>query len=531
MTALAADAWRNLSEDDKRYYRDRLAEGTAKRGKPSPLAPLTPGALALKHEPLLTMERPHLEVIDRALVDVLTTPRAKLMIFTPPQVGKSARVSRWFPFWWLTQRPRDRIILGSYASTLAAGHSAAARDYVKAYGAEYGLQLKDDEKTRADWTTTSGGGVRARGVRSGLTGNPMDLGLIDDPLADRAAAESLVIREAVWDWYTSAFLSRMAPGGKQILVMTRWHQEDLAGKLLKRDGRVEDGGEWTVVHLPALAMPEDHERGFYADPLGRAPGEPLTHPKIDVDDTDGMTRHWFTQRKDMGTRDFSALCQGSPVNVEGGLVKEQMIQDRTSATPGEAKRSGVGIDPSGGGRDTAGIIGGHVDNQGHLWWTHSRTKRMSADEWPREACLLAAEIDADRIVYESNYGGDMAGSLIKQAWKSLQEAGEIGARKMCPMITGVHSRKSKTLRAEPIAAAVNAGRAWFTTEPSLGELKREWQLWEVGSTWSPGALDAAVHLAYELLPAIGSGAQTHSVASRKKGETTGSSAVSRRRRR
>ncbi|MGV9742845.1 terminase large subunit domain-containing protein [Nocardia farcinica] len=527
-SGLDGDAWRALPDRDKEHLRDRLREACARIGLPVESSH-SPGDLAAQHEPQMTARRDYLDAMDAELVRLRDLPNGKLMIFTPSQVGKSTKVSRWFPFWWLTTRPRDRIIVASYASRLAAGHSAACRDLVLAYGRHYGLRLREDEATRSDWTLTTGGGLRARGVRSGLVGNPMDLGIIDDPYADRAAADSPVIRDAVWDWYSSAFVSRRAPECREVIVMHRWHPDDLAGRLLKREGRIESGGEWTVLHLPAIALAPDPARGIYPDPLGRAPGQPLAHPKIPADDIDAQLAHWDRVRSSMTLRDWAALGLGVPINASGALLDEAMIRDRTG-DPGTAARVGVGVDPSGGGRDTAGIIAGLVDDAGRFWWTHSRTGRMSSQRWPRETCLLAHEVGADRIVFEANYGGDMAETLIRQAWAALQAEGKIPHTALCPYIKSVHSRRSKLLRAEPIAQAVTTGRAWFGPDPSLRDLRTEWTMWEPGSTWSPGALDAAVHLAWELIPPVAAAVKSTSVAKRRRDQTSAVGAVARRRR-
>ncbi|WP_282775791.1 terminase family protein [Nocardia sp. CC201C] len=526
-SVLDGDGWRGLPDRDKQHLRDRLREACARAGVALDTSD-TPGRLAEKHVPG-TARRDYLDRIDRDLVWVRDTPNAKLMIFTPSQVGKSTRVSRWFPFWWLTQKPRDRIILASYASSLAMGHAAACRDFIADYGREYGLRLRDDEATKSDWTLTTGGGYRARGVRSGLVGQPMDLGIIDDPFADRAAADSPTIREAVWNWYSSAFATRRAPECREVLVMHRWHTDDLAGRLLAREGREEEGGQWRVLHLPAIALAPDRERGIYPDPLGREPGAPLQHPKIAADDTTAQLRHWDNLRMSLTARDWQSLALGLPISAEGALLDDTLIRARTG-TPGPAVRIGVGVDPSGGGRDTAGIVAGLVDESGRFWWTHSRTGRMSSDRWPREVCLLANEVGADRIVFESNYGGDMSSTLIRQAWSALQTEGAIPVTALCPYIRSVHTRRKKILRAEPIAQAVTIGRIGFATDPSLRDLTTEWTQWEPGSTWSPGALDAAVHLAADLLPQIGAGATTHSVAAKRRDSVAASGGVAARRR-
>lgn len=526
-TALDGDSWRELPTRDKEHLRDRLREACARVGAPVE-STSTPGDLAVKHEPHLNNRRDWLDKIDTELVRLRDTPNAKLMIFTPSQVGKSTRVSRWFPFWWLTVRPRDRIILASYAAPLASGHGAAVRDLVAQYGRYYGLRSRDDEDARADWSLTTGGGMRSRGVRGGLVGNPMDLGIIDDPYADRKAADSPTIRQAVWDWYSSVFVSRRSPTCREVIVMHRWHKDDLAGRLLDREGRTEEGGEWRVLHLPAVALAPDPARGIYPDPLGREPGEPLLHPRIPLDDHDAHVEHWRRLRQSQTARDWAALSLGVPISAEGALLNEQILRDRTGV-PGEPVRVGVGVDPSGGGRDTAGIVAGQLDAEGKFWWTHNRSGRMSSDKWPREVCLLAHEVDADRIVFESNYGGDMASSLIRQAWDALQREGEIPETAHCPYIKSVNSRRSKVLRAEPIAQAVATGRCWFGHDPSLLDLRTEWTMWEPGSTWSPGALDAGVHLATNLLPPIGQAAQTNSIAKRRRDSAGGGGGVASRR--
>ncbi|MGW6017835.1 terminase large subunit domain-containing protein [Oerskovia enterophila] len=528
MSLLESGAWRALPPAEKEHLRNRLAEKHARNGNPIG-GPETPGALAVRHEPNIQVQRPHLELIDKALTWVKDTPNAKLMIWTPPQIGKSVRVSRWLPFWWLTHRPQDRILMASYAASLAETHGAACRDLISAYGARYGLQLKSDENTRSDWSLTAGGGLRSRGTKGGITGQSMNLGIIDDPYADRASADSSTIRKAVWEWYSSAFISRRSPGARQIVVHTRWHQQDLSGMLLEREGRVEDNGEWKVVHLPAIATAPDPERGFREDSLGRKPGEPLTHPLIDPDDTAALNDHWVRQKASVTTRDWAAMFMGSPVTAEGALLSAENLKNATTKDVPAPRRTVVGVDPSGGGRDTAGIIGGHLGTDGRMYWTHDRTAQMSSDQWSRAACQLAYDIDADCVVFEANYGGDMAGTLIRQAWDAMQNEGAIDRRALCPRIKKVTARKSKFLRAEPIAQAVLTQRAWFSADHSLAGLKSEWELWEPDSTWSPGALDAAVYVAYELLPPINAGSSVSSAAKRSRSSVTGTSSLAARR--
>ncbi len=510
------------SPADKRYELRRLVEVLAEHGLPLADIP-SPAALAARHDRLFKICE-HTKVIDDALVKLVDEPGGRLMVKIGPQLGKSTLVSRWLPFWWLLRRPMDRAVLTSYASSLAAGHGAACRDLIADFGAEYGLSLSATESNRTDWTLNTGGGLRARGVRGGLVGNPMDLGIIDDPFADRAQADSPVYREAVWEWYSSVFMSRQSPDARQVVIMTPWHQDDLAGRLLKRDGRVEDGGLWNVVHLPAIAVAEDRERGFYADPLGRAPGEPLTHPKIPAGDRDALMRFWTRRRAATTTKDWNALYQGVPHDSEGSLLSDLDVQRATVHAIPDLRRIAVAVDPSGGGRDDAGLVAGGLGVDRRVYLTHNRTGRMTSDRWATAACLLAVEVGADRVVVEKNFGGDMARLLILQAWDNLVRDGK--AAGLPPMIQEVTARRSKVLRAEPIAQAIKGrdgsdegGRVRFGDAHELKQLKAEFTMWEPGSTWSPGALDASVHLVTELLPSLPGGARIASPTGIRRGQS------------
>jgi hypothetical protein len=181
-------------------------------------------------------------------------------------------------------------------------------------------------------------GVKSAGVGGGLTGNAGDCGVIDDPHKGRQEAESWVIRERVWDWYSADFLSRLAPGAPLILIMTPWHEDDLSARVLKQDGRIEEGGAWKVVDLPAFAKP--------GDPLGRPVGAPLTHPK-----TRPRTSPPCAPSGKSGVRPpprgTGRPCTCSnPKLVTEALVTEQMMRKRTRIPrPGQASPRGGGGGP------------------------------------------------------------------------------------------------------------------------------------------------------------------------------------------
>jgi hypothetical protein len=342
--------------------------------------------------------------------------------------------------------------------------------------------------------------MRTGGIDSGLTGEPADLAVIDDPVKNRVEADSPTVRNATWDWYSSTLLSRLSPSAPLALIQTRWHEDDLAGRVLAEEGDVADGGRWHVLHVPALA-----DWRFGPDPLGRGDGAPLPHPKIPEEDVAAAAAHWAEKRRTATVRDWAALYQGDPVPLEGALLSPEMLAARRHYGAAAATRfAAVAVDPSGGGRDEAGIVGGFLGTDGRLYWTQDRSGRMPSEAWGRAACQLAREIGADRIVAEQTYGGDMVRLVIRTAWDALsREAVRRGesAWGFAPRVQLVHSKRGKLLRAEPIAQQLVEDRIRLAAP--LLELEREWLTWRPDSPWSPGRIDASVHLAYALLPVPG----------------------------
>lgn len=501
------DRWRSWDDARKESLRLRLKELSARVGHPQGDAD-DPGRLACRLDQNV-VQRPHLRLIDAAFADVLAGRLDRVIITTPPQVGKSMRAAIWAPFWWLTHRPQHRIILVSYGARLASTRGRAVRRLVRLHGPEYGLVVDRENAAADDWSLTAGGGMRTGGMDSGITGVPADVLVIDDPHKDRAEADSHLAKERVWDTYSSTLLSRLSPGSPVILIQTRWSPDDLAGRVLEEEGDVADGGRWRVVHLPAVADPR-----FGPDPLHRPAGVPLTHPKIPAPDTAAAAAHWAEKRDTSTSRDWAALYQGDPIPVAGQLVSPELLAGRRCPDPDTpVALAAVAVDPSGGGRDAAGVVGGWLGGDGRLYVSHDRSGVMGSDEWGRAACGLAHEVDADRIVAEANYGGDQVRLVIRTSWDALAReaaaAGE-GPWGPCPRIVLVHSRRGKLLRAEPIAQQIAEDRVRFTAR--LPELEGEWLAWRPTDPWSPGRIDASVHLAYELLPVPGAAALVSSPA-------------------
>lgn len=263
--------------------------------------------------PAYSWDAPHLLYI-RAQLDRVTRGEIdRLMLFVPPRHGKSELATVRYPVWRMECDPTLTVIVGAYNKLLADSFSRKARRI-----AQERFQLDDERRAADEWQTIQGGIFRAAGVGTGVTGKGARLIVIDDPVKSREEANSPAYRERVWNWYRDDLYTRLEPGGALILIMTRWHEDDLAGRILAS----EDGPNWTVVSLPALA--EDN------DPLGRAPGAALWPARFDEVDLARI-------RTVLGTQSFTALYQQRPTALEGGLFKRGWF-DIVNAVPSAAQR-------------------------------------------------------------------------------------------------------------------------------------------------------------------------------------------------
>lgn len=462
----------------------------------------TPVTLAAHLDPHGYQVRAHLQVMGDKIAELHASIFDRLMLNTPPQVSKSTTAVEWGAFWWLALVPTARVIVGSYGDDLAIRRGRNVRRLIERHGYRYGLHLEPGSRRAHDWTLVSGGGIRSVGIGSGITGFDGDVIFIDDPVRSRKDADSQTKRDDTYNWYSADLLSRQQPGLKIVLVQTPWHPDDLRARVLQDEGIRTNGGRWEVVVMPALCTDPK------TDPLGRADGEPLPHPKITEGDTGALLKHWLNIRASVAARDWQSLWQCDPKPPEGALLSWQLLRERRWYEAGRGpicpdhKTVAVAVDPSGGGRDTAGIIGGYLGTDDRLHYTHDRSGVMASEQWARVACELAMETQADRFIVERNYGGDMATLVIRTAWDALRRERPAQFGLMVPRIVSVVARRGKLLRAEPIAQQWVEGRCG--TAAYLPDLESEWATWQTGGD-SPGRIDASVHMAWSLLPIPGSG--------------------------
>lgn len=285
----------------------------------------------------------------------------RLMVFMPPGSAKSTYSSVLFPPWFMGRNPAHSVLGASNTTDLAETFSRRVRNIVssQACRAVFTVGIAEDAGGAGHWENTEGGEFFAAGVGSAIAGRRADLGLIDDPIRTREEADSERIRQKHWEWYLNDFLPRLKPGARQILIQTRWHEDDLGGRILEREAAL-----WRIIKLPMLAGA--------GDPIGRAPGERLWP-------------EWFTDemidvaRRD--TRSWNALYQQEPVPDEGDYFKRENISeyDIPPANLHIYGASDYAVTDGGGDFTEHGVCG--VDTNMNLYvldWWYGQTQ---ADKW------------------------------------------------------------------------------------------------------------------------------------------------------
>ena len=336
-------------------------------------------------------------------------------VSVPPRHGKTELILHAIA-WWLSRRPHDTLGYASYGAEIAESKSMLARDYARSAG----IRLRDDRNTLNEWRTPSGGGCLAAGVGGAWTGQGIIAGIIDDPFKNRVEAESPLIRQRIWDWFTSTLTTRVEPGGSRIVVHTRWHEDDLIGRLL---ASTEE--RWDLINLPAI---DDSGAALWPD---RWPSEELEK-----------------KRRAVGTYDWWSLFQGQP-RPRGG----QMFADPVRYTEPNINDARIVLSV-----DAAGTEGTHSDYTAAVAMAvRGYESEMTADVLevmrvrlePQKAALPLRE-------FQARHGG---GGLLIEATrdgKSLRKALEAIDNRL--VIREVPPLGDKLIRATPCAAAWSQGR-------------------------------------------------------------------------
>lgn len=253
----------------------------------------------------------HLVHLDRAIMRAITTPDSRTIVTYPPRHGKSEYISKHTPAWFLGRNPEKRVLLCSYESDFAGSWGRRARQLIDEHGADYfGVEVSKDSSATNRWELARhGGGMQTAGIGGPITGKGADLMVIDDYCKNYEQAHSRTWRDATWEWWTSTAYTRLEPGSAAIVVATRWHYDDLIGRILEHQEKT--GERWELINFPALA--ED------GDPLGREPGEALWPERYSAERLQVI-------RRTLGEYQWNSLYQQRPAPREGGMFKRDWFR-------------------------------------------------------------------------------------------------------------------------------------------------------------------------------------------------------------
>ncbi len=261
----------------------------------------------------------HHKLVASRLDDVVAGTIRRLIVCQPPQTGKSELISRRFPAYVLGRKPHTRIMGASYGATLASDMSTDVQkiieedSYRKLFPHTALARNKDLEKRTQDQFQVVGhrGYYLGTGILGGMTGKSADIGIVDDPLKNREEAESEVYRNRVWRQFVSAFMTRQfGDKGAIVIAMTRWHEDDLAGRLIRLQAENPGAEQYEVINLPAILPAIDVKHP--EDP--RIPGEALWPEKYPIAELE-------RRKIAMGAYEWSALYQGQPTPPGGGMFQ------------------------------------------------------------------------------------------------------------------------------------------------------------------------------------------------------------------
>ena len=236
-----------------------------------------------------------------------------LILEVPPRHGKSQQATIDFPSWYIGKHPDDEVITSSYNSELAQIFGGKAKDLIESIeykGIFPNITLRNDENSKAKWRTEIGGSYSAVGIGGSITGRGAKIFIIDDPLKNSEDARSIVIRNKQWEWFTSVAYTRLEPNGVIILILTRWHLDDLAGKILSHP---ELSKVTQVICFPAVAVTDEPFRNK---------GEALWKDKYSLQDLEQI-------KNAIGPYDWSSLYQQNPILTENQEFKQEWFKYRT----------------------------------------------------------------------------------------------------------------------------------------------------------------------------------------------------------
>lgn len=356
-----------------------------------------------------------------------------LVLSMPPQHGKSMTVTETLPSWYLGRHPDKRVILLCYNDELAARFGRRNRQKLERFGQGlFGVTLSGASHASGEFELEGrGGSMVSCGVGSGVTGRAADLLIIDDPIKNRQEADSETYRRRLWDEWQNSFKTRLAAGAKVILIQTRWHEDDLAGRILRTEKSAR------CINLPCMAEEND--------PLGRLPGQSLC-PELGKDDA-WLADFAASYQAEGGARAWNALFQGRPTSQEGALLKRSWFRFYETAPPMDTCL--ISVDAAFKNSDASDFVSMQV------WGKHGAdfylldcdTRRLDFPQTLSALWQLTQKWPAARPVLVEDKANGTA--ILQVLSRSI------------PALIGITPKESKQSRVNAVSPAIEAGHVFL----------------------------------------------------------------------
>jgi len=399
----------------------------------------------------------HIAFLVDHLIDVATAENGRLVVVMPPRHGKSWMCSRFFPAWYLGMWPDRRVILVSHGAEFAARWGRAVRSTLDDLKPIFGVETARRSFAAHRWEIEGHrGGMTTAGIGGGITGLGAELLIIDDPVRDDLAAFSARQRARAWDWLQSVALTRLEPGGSALLIQTRWHEDDLAGRVIRNM-------KWPVLHLPAVCDTKD-------DPLGRKMGEPLWPEQWSAESLEQM-------RKARGSYWWSALYQGRPAPITGGVFKQDFFRFWRRGPGGEVMLNDKVVKSMGvvSTVDLALSVGSDADWTVIATWGVTNDRNLILLDIARVRCEGPDQPQLIASVYEAHKPMFMAVEATAYQLSLVQTLRRNGIP-----VRAVRPDRDKMARAIHAAVVAESGRLWVPQDGIGQDFIEELMLFPAG---------------------------------------------------
>ena len=400
---------------------------------------------------------PHLMLISAKVAAAIKKGNARLIVSVPPRHGKSRMLSIGSTIWTVEKFPKYNVGICTYAATLSTDFSQAVRDQIGLNEDKLDVRIRQGSNRVDRFLTTGGGGVYAFGIGGTVIGRGFHVFFLDDYIKDLKEALSPTFRQATWDWYVTTTTTRLEPGASLIIIATRWHDDDLIGRIIKQD---EGVGDWEYIRIPAIAEKND--------PVGRAPGEALFPERYDIAALNRIKRV-------MGSHYFSAIYQQNPQDDASKLARKEWLRKLGAAEMPHPNTLVWGrfwdlASLQEAGDYTAGGLIGANKARGTLYIKHMVREQLSPNG-VNELVKSTAEADGRHVpIYIEQEPGSSGAHTVNSFKNLLPDYNVIGV----PVI------KNKVVKGAGVLAAAERGDVFIQYGDWNAEFEDEWDAFPSG---------------------------------------------------